>query len=282
MHAGELIVLAARPAMGKTALALNIAQHVADDMPDKPGKPVALFSLEMSQESLLTRMLCAAARVDSHRFRGGFLNQEERRQLSAALGQLVNSRLFIDDSADTTVMDISAKCRRLKSEHGLSLVIVDYLQLLSSRGKVENRTQEISAFSRGLKLLAKDLEVPIMALSQLSRAPETRPGRSPADAQRPARERLDRAGRRRRGISVPRRGLQARPRRSARHGGTDPLQAAQRPHRAKSSWRSSTSSPSSRTSPMTSASAPEDDDIPINDGAAAVLGFRECNCEPRA
>jgi replicative DNA helicase len=176
MHRGELIILAARPAMGKTALALNIAQHVAVDMPDKPGKPVAIFSLEMSQESLLTRMLCAAARVDSHRFRGGFLNQDERRQLSAALGQLINSRLFIDDSADTTVQSISAKCRRMKAEHGLSLVIVDYLQLLSSRGKVENRTQEISTFSRGLKLLAKDLEVPILALSQLSRAPETRPG----------------------------------------------------------------------------------------------------------
>ncbi|MEX2303067.1 MAG: replicative DNA helicase [Bryobacterales bacterium] len=176
MHAGELIVLAARPAMGKTALALNIAQHIATDMPDKPGKQVALFSLEMSQESLLTRMLCAAARVDSNRFRGGYINPEERRQLSAALGQLVNSRLFIDDAADTTIMDISAKCRRMKVEHGLSLIIVDYLQLLSSRGKVENRTQEISAFSRGLKLLAKDLQVPIIALSQLSRAPETRPG----------------------------------------------------------------------------------------------------------
>ena len=145
-------------------------------MPDKPGKPVAMFSLEMSQESLLTRMLCAEARVDSHRFRGGFLSADERRQLNGALGRLVNSRLFIDDSADTTVQSISAKCRRPKAEHGLSLIIVDYLQLLSSRGKVENRTQEISAFSRGLKLLAKDLEVPILALSQLSRAPETRPG----------------------------------------------------------------------------------------------------------
>jgi replicative DNA helicase len=130
----------------------------------------------MSQESLLTRMLCAAARVDSNRFRGGYINADERRQLSAALGQLVNSRLYIDDSADTTIMDISAKCRRMKVEHGLSLIIVDYLQLLSSRGKTENRTQEISSFSRGLKLLAKDLQVPIIALSQLSRAPETRPG----------------------------------------------------------------------------------------------------------
>ena len=176
LHDGELIVLAARPSMGKTAFALNIAQHVASNLEDKPGKPVALFSLEMSKESLLTRMLCGSARVDSHRFRGGYLNQEERRRLNSALNQMVESKLFIDDSADTNVMDISAKCRRLQSEHGLALVIVDYMQLLASKGRVENRTQEISGFSRGLKLLAKDLGIPVIALSQLSRAPETRPG----------------------------------------------------------------------------------------------------------
>jgi replicative DNA helicase len=176
LHSGELIVLAARPAMGKTALALNIAQHVAAELPDKPAQPVAVFSLEMSKESLLTRLLCAAARVDSHRFRGGYLNQEERRRLMQALNQLVESKLYIDDSADINVMDISAKCRRLKAERGLGLVIVDYLQLMASKGRFDNRTQEISALSRGLKLLAKDLGVPIIALSQLSRAPETRPG----------------------------------------------------------------------------------------------------------
>ena len=177
LHAGELIVIAARPAMGKTALALNIAQHVAAELPDKPALPVAVFSLEMSKESLLTRLLCATARVDSHRFRGGYLNQEERRRLNQALTQLVESKLYIDDSADINLMDISAKCRRLKAEQGsLGLVVVDYLQLMASKGRFDNRTQEISALSRGLKLLSKDLGVPIIALSQLSRAPETRPG----------------------------------------------------------------------------------------------------------
>ena len=176
LHAGELIILAARPAMGKPALALNIAQHVASDQPDNPGQPVAIFSLEMSKESLLTRMLCGMARVDSHRFRGGYLNQNERRRLSAALNQLINAKLFIDDSAGTNIMDISAKCRRLKAEQGLSLVIVDYMQLMSVKGRHDSRVQEISALSRGLKLLANDLGVPIIALSQLSRAPEMRTG----------------------------------------------------------------------------------------------------------
>jgi replicative DNA helicase len=177
MHGGELIILAARPAMGKTSLALNIAHHVAkDNGPDDPPKTVALFSLEMSQESLLTRILCAEARVDQHRFRGGFLNADEKRKLRAALHSIVSSKLFIDDAADISIMEIGAKCRRLRSEHGLSLIVVDYLQLMASKGKVENRVQEISKFSRGLKLLAKDLDVPVLALSQLSRGPETRQG----------------------------------------------------------------------------------------------------------
>lgn len=177
MHGGELIIIAARPAMGKTSLALNVAQHIASDNgPDDPAKTVALFSLEMSKESLLTRMLCAEARVDQHRFRGGFLNADERRKLSAGLHKLVNSKLHIDDTANTNVMEISAKCRRLRAEHGLSLVVVDYLQLMTGKGKIENRTQEISGISRGLKLLSKDLDVPVVALSQLSRAPEQRQG----------------------------------------------------------------------------------------------------------
>ena len=176
LHEAELIVIAARPSMGKTALALNIAQHVALDLPDKPGKPVAVFSLEMSKESLLTRMLCSTARVDSHRFRGGYLNQDERRRLNQALNELVSCKLFIDDSADANLMDISAKCRRLQAEHGLGLIIIDYLQLMGSKGRFDNRTQEISALSRGMKLLAKDLRIPVIALSQLNRAPETRPG----------------------------------------------------------------------------------------------------------
>ena len=177
MHGGELIILAARPAMGKTSFALNIANHVAkDNGPDDPPKAVAMFSLEMSKESLLTRIICADARVDQHRFRGGYLNEDERRRLRASLHDMVKSKLFIDDTADTTIMDISAKCRRLRSEHGLSLIVVDYLQLMASKGRVESRVQEISQFSRGLKLLAKDLDVPVLCLSQLSRAPETRQG----------------------------------------------------------------------------------------------------------
>ena len=177
MHGGELIILAARPAMGKTSLALNIAQHIAkDNGPEDPAKTVAMFSLEMSKESLLTRILCAEARVDQHRFRGGFLNDDEKRRLRSGLHGIVNSKLFIDDSAGAGVLDIAAKCRRLRAEHGLSLIVVDYLQLMGSKGKTENRTQEISQMSRGLKLLAMDLNVPILALSQLSRGPETRQG----------------------------------------------------------------------------------------------------------
>lgn len=177
MHGGELIILAARPAMGKTSLALNIAQHVASDNgPEDPPKTVAMFSLEMSKESLLTRILCADARVDQHRFRGGFLNEDEKRRLRASLHGIVSSKFFIDDSADSSISDISAKCRRLRSEHGLAFVVIDYLQLMASKGRVESRVQEISQISRGLKLLAKDLDVPVLALSQLSRAPEQRQG----------------------------------------------------------------------------------------------------------
>lgn len=172
MRPGELIIIAARPAMGKTALVLNVAHHVAVKM----RQPTAVFSLEMSKESLLTRLLCASARVDSQRFRAGFLNQHERRQLQVAAAELVESPLFIDDTASASIMDMHSKLRRVKAEHGLGLVIVDYLQLMSSRGRVDSRTAEVSAFSRGLKLLAKELEVPVIALSQLSRAPETRQG----------------------------------------------------------------------------------------------------------
>jgi replicative DNA helicase len=173
LHPGELIIIAARPAMGKTALALNMAQHVATG---KNPQTVAVFSLEMSQESLLTRMLCAAARVDSQKFRAGFLGQRERNALQAAAAQLAQAPLYIDDTAGLNLMDLHAKLRRLKAERGLGMVVVDYLQLMSGRGRYENRTQEISGLSRGLKLLSKELAVPIVALSQLSRAPETRQG----------------------------------------------------------------------------------------------------------
>jgi replicative DNA helicase len=174
LHGGELFILAARPSMGKTALAMNIAQHVATH--PKMRKPVAVFSLEMSSSSLLTRLLCASARVDQHKFRAGFLNADERRRLQVALGDLTESPLYLDDTPGVNLMDIHAKVRRMKAEHGLSLVVVDYLQLMSSRGRSENRNQEVSAMSRGLKLMAKDLDVPFIVLSQLSRASETRPG----------------------------------------------------------------------------------------------------------
>jgi len=173
MHAGDLFILAGRPSMGKTALALNVAQHVAL----KLKQTVAIFSLEMSKESLLTRLVCATARVDSQKFRAGYLNQEERRKLSRALHELAESPLYVDDTPGAHLMDMHAKLRRLKAErNGLGLVVVDYLQLMSGQGRFENRNQEVSALSRGMKLLAKELNVPMLVLSQLSRAVESRQG----------------------------------------------------------------------------------------------------------
>ncbi len=172
LHPGELIIVAGRPSMGKTALALNIAQHIAG----KLKHTVALFSLEMSKEALLTRLLCAAARVDSHKFRLGYLDHEERRRLQAAASELVEAPLYIDDTSGSNLMDMHAKVRRLKAERPVGLVVLDYLQLMSGRGRFDNRVQEISSLSRGLKLLAKELGVPMLVLSQLSRAPEMRPG----------------------------------------------------------------------------------------------------------
>src|SRR5258705_6634248 len=131
----------------------------------------------MSKESLLTRMLCGAARVDSQRFRAGYLSQEERRKLNQALHELAESPLYIDDTPGVHLMDMHAKLRRLQAErHHIGLVIVDYLQLMTGRGRFENRNQEVSALSRGMKMLAKELNVPMMVLSQLSRAVETRQG----------------------------------------------------------------------------------------------------------
>src|SRR5947209_10264555 len=173
MHGGELLILAARPSMGKTAFALNIAWHVATRL----FQPVAIFSLEMSQESLLTRMLCAAARVDSQRFRTGYLNEGERQKLRQAANQMVEAPIYIDDTAGVHLMDMHAKLRKLQqSGQKLGLVVVDYLQLMSSKGRVENRNQEVSQISRGLKLLSKELNCPFLVLSQLSRATETRVG----------------------------------------------------------------------------------------------------------
>jgi replicative DNA helicase len=172
LQSSDLIILAARPSMGKTALCLNIAQQVALHK----NLPVGMFSLEMSKEQLLMRMLCSEARVDAHKVRTGYLSKDDFRKLIDSLGRTTQAPIFIDDSSTLTVMEMRAKCRRLKAEHGLSLIIVDYLQLMSGYGRTENRTQEISGVSRGLKALAKELHVPVLALSQLSRAPEQRQG----------------------------------------------------------------------------------------------------------
>jgi replicative DNA helicase len=169
---GDLVILAARPSMGKTALALNVAEHVAL----KRSLPVGIFSLEMSKQQLLMRFLCAESLVDAHKVRTGYIGKDDFRQLIDALGSVTRAPLFMDDSSSLTIMEMRAKSRRLKAEHGLSLLIVDYLQLMSGYGRFENRVQEISGISRGLKALAKELEVPIIALSQLSRAPEQRQG----------------------------------------------------------------------------------------------------------
>ncbi len=170
----ELIVIAARPSMGKTALALNMAQYAA-----KNANVVGIFSLEMSAEQLVSRLLCSEARVDAHRLRTGYLNREEWARLADALRRLCETKVFIDDSAAVSVMEMRAKCRRLKAEHGLDLLIIDYLQLMAGRGRIESRQQEVSQISRDLKGLAKELDVPVVALSQLSRAPEQRSEHKP-------------------------------------------------------------------------------------------------------
>jgi replicative DNA helicase len=170
----ELVVIAARPSMGKTALALNMAQYAA-----KNGNVVGIFSLEMSAEQLVSRLLCSEARVDAHRLRTGYLNREEWARLADALRRLCETKVYIDDTAGASVMEMRAKCRRLKAEHGLDMLIIDYLQLMAGRGRIESRQQEVSQISRDLKGLAKELDVPVIALSQLSRAPEQRSEHKP-------------------------------------------------------------------------------------------------------
>ncbi len=173
----DLVIIAARPSMGKTALAMNIAENAAI----LDGKVVGVFSLEMSKEALLMRMLASHAQVDSHKLRTGFLGKEDMQKLTHAMEGLMQARLFIDDTPGISVTEMRSKARRLKQqEQRLDLIIVDYLQLMSAvpiGGKrFENRTQEVSAISRGLKAVAKELKVPVVALSQLSRAPESRGG----------------------------------------------------------------------------------------------------------
>jgi replicative DNA helicase len=175
LQKSDLIIIAARPSMGKTAFAINIAENAAV----MGGKSVAVFSLEMSKEALLNRMLCSQARVDAHKMRTGFLGREDLGKLRGALDRLVQAPIFIDDTPGISLTELRAKARRKAMDRsGLDLVVVDYLQLMSASApggrRYENRTQEVSAISRGLKAIAKELKIPVIALSQLSRAPETR------------------------------------------------------------------------------------------------------------
>lgn len=167
---GDLIIVGGRPSMGKTAFALNVAQHVGLQMKE----PVAIFSLEMAREQLAIRMLCAEAMVNSNSIRKGFIKKEDWHKLTSAASNLTGAPIFIDDSSGITVLELRAKARRLKIEHGLSLIIVDYLQLMRGKGSFERREQEISDISRSLKALAKELSVPVIAVSQLNRSVEAR------------------------------------------------------------------------------------------------------------
>jgi replicative DNA helicase len=170
LQPSELIILAARPSMGKTALALNIAENVAL----RAREPVAIFSLEMSKESLLLRLLSSHARVDAHKFRTGHMNRDDWGKVTGSLAEVGEAPIWIDDSASSTVLEMGAKARRLKRDRGLSLMIVDYIQLVvpTNNRRTSNRQEEVSAISRALKGLAKELKVPVLVLSQLTRAPE--------------------------------------------------------------------------------------------------------------
>lgn len=176
LQKSDLIVIAGRPAMGKTSFAINIAQHAAI----KEKAVVAIFSLEMSIQQLATRMLCTQAKVDMQRIKSGQVQEEDWAQLAAAMEPLARSQLFIDDTAGITLAEMRSKLRRLKMEIGkLDLIVIDYLQLMTYRGKADNRQQEIADTTRQLKIMARDLDVPILLLSQLSRAPEQRSDHRP-------------------------------------------------------------------------------------------------------
>lgn len=176
LQKADLIIVAARPSMGKTAFAISIGERVALDYK----KPVAIFSLEMSKEQLVQRMICSQARVDAHKVRSGFLSPSDWPKITKAAGQLSAAPIFIDDTPAISVLELRAKARRLKANHDIQLVILDYIQLMRSTSKrVESRQQEISEISRSLKALARELEVPVIALSQLSRAVEQRQDHRP-------------------------------------------------------------------------------------------------------
>src|SRR6516164_6122509 len=168
LQPSELIILAARPSQGKTALALNMAENIAI----RGGLPVALFSLEMSKESLLQRLVASVAQIDAHKFRTGHLNREDWRRMTEALSKIASSPLWVDDAGSISVLEIGAKARRLKRDEGLALLVIDYLQLITGRGRFNSRQEEVASISRGLKGLAKELQIPVLVLSQLTRAPE--------------------------------------------------------------------------------------------------------------
>ena len=172
LHAAEMIVIAARPSMGKTALAMNIAEHVSIDV----GKPVVVFSLEMSSQQLVQRLLCSRAKVDLQHVRNGFLSERDFPSLTAAASQLAAAKMYIDDTPGLTVTELRAKSRRMKSQYGIELIVIDYLQLLrsTSRRAQDNRQLEISEISGGIKALAKELNLPIIVIAQLNRQPDTR------------------------------------------------------------------------------------------------------------
>ncbi len=172
---GDLVIIAARPSMGKTSLALNMAQHAGTH----GGLTVGVFSLEMSREQLFLRMLSSQAQIDGHALRTGYLRSDDWGRLTEALGVLGQAKVYIDDSPGMGVLEMRAKSRRLASEHGLHLLIIDYIQLMQGRGRFDNRTQELGAISRALKGLAKELNIPVVVLSQLSRAPEARSDHRP-------------------------------------------------------------------------------------------------------
>ncbi len=180
LQKGDLCIVAARPSMGKTALALNVAANAAISN----NIPVAIFSLEMSSEQLVQRLLCAEGRIDAQKLRRGRLSQEEHQRLAAAAGHLNTAPIWIDDQPGSNVLEIRAKARRLQSElrsdgKDLGMIVIDYMQLMSGAGQAESRVQEVSQISRGLKALARELEVPLVALSQLSRGPEQRTDKRP-------------------------------------------------------------------------------------------------------
>jgi replicative DNA helicase len=176
LHEGQMIVIAARPAIGKSTLALDFARAASI----KHQQASVVFSLEMSRSEITMRLLSAEARVPLQKMRNGSMGDDDWQKLAQIQGKLTEAPLFIDDSPNMSLMEIRAKCRRLKQKHDLKLVIIDYLQLMSSGKRVESRQQEVSEFSRALKLLAKELEVPVIALSQLNRGPEQRTDKKPA------------------------------------------------------------------------------------------------------